>query len=1651
MAEQPYASFADYLKRSQSRPAPAMPKIDLSKLKTSAGSGKSGEGNPQDPLSWLVDIISRPLYAVTETVDSVLDSPEDSRRIKAKFDSGDFMGGVGESLGAVGKVASAPVRGLFSTHEDDKKLTSDLIERGTDVIGKETNPRYVDEENNVNEVLKGVLGFAGDVALDPLTWVPGAAIASVVRGVGKGAKAVGSGAKAATEALKVSRTPAEEALEATGVRATPEATIADVIDTAPSKTGGLRAFDNAEEVTAARAASKATEEIIAKAPASLGEAMRSSKRFGEAKGFLDELAAVPPKVAAKAAPTPEVEYPDLSTWIRGMIVNRPTKVIAIHGRDELTPVDAMRIIGDETIPAAERKAVRDQVEVEYETARKLYTEKAAKTAPKKSPPKRSKQEDLSTARARFRKAVSTDEGVAEVERVLGVGLTGYLKNPNLGDPHFEATIDKLRSMLDDTGTLDDFDLETRGSPFNKLLKQLGVGTPPTVQRTHVEYRRAQSKVGQVTPQSVVDYIRASGEEIELDIVTRQAREDVGEVLPGLLERNLRDVGPEHGYNYIADGGALRTDDIAGRGLGRYQYQVNTHVQMEIITKLGQRIIARVDNSTNGVKLAGPRRAREIEKQLKAATGEMYRLLDDMGVPIHMDEVFVDRQPVQLPLNFNEVYDAIAATSPEAHEVLRMLLFNSKTAMPQSKLMESVVRLLADEDFVEPLVSKGTRYNPEADLKNFLSDDDNWGVYGHRAVAQNQRNVANYEPPKGARYVQNKVKSGKKKGEVQGLFIEYNALYARTVLAEALQKARPELDELVAKNKATYDERFGAEVFDMTEEVFGKLLSLIDDPMRIGEALIATSKPGKLVREAAREGQVLPQSAAATGAIVATETSELVGKAKVAVAVAEGSAKGGKKGASKGTPEGRKAQQDQFKTAEGENGAVEAAVKATQDPDVPVETYDVSMKWFGDINGQTLGIMDPLGKVFRAGHGMQGQLDLYRLKHVSGVLHKTLMGHKIRGLRELNRKYGNLLEGMRQTPLVAAFHALQKGTPPVGSGQVKAAYDELLPYMGETFGPGGVLGNVFFRNNVGVEYINDIFGQYDILKNGKRGPTGTFFDLGEAEKVVKEAAAKGNEIDILTAAESQWRHWDIEDPIDFISKLNTAAIRMATDVGVAQSFTRMALKEGLGSATPQPGMVKLIATGKSKLVRLLDDDLYVDKEVAHAFHRMDEVMRASQSIEGDIGKFIHNVFDPTQNAWKVAITIYRPGHHVRNFFGDESMTFFAEGMKGQKKAMRDAFKVMSLRNNYQNVDILKALNHLDIHELPKSGDVISSGKYGDITADGVVSAMMREGLLPPAYVVEDVYIDDELGKATSALKKLMGTVTFKGKAPEKIASGVSEYRDHYSRIKHFIQFIDKAQESGQYKSIEELFAAAGTQVKKWHPDVSLLSTSEAKYARRLIPFYSWFRGAVPAIGSAIVMNPARVNIFNKASYNLAVSMGVNPDSLSDPFPEDQLFPSFLTEQMEGPQFQMPDGTYVRVNPGFASWDVLNMLGSNDLGPVRGVAGSVSPLIRMPAEMLSGGSWGTGARINDMSDYLDSAIPGVNYLSNITGTSFTGTLAQGGVPDPQFQHAKGNKDESDQALSFLNYLSGLGIQNYSKPNYINYAEIEKRNREGEQRGF
>ena len=144
---------------------------------------------------------------------------------------------------------------------------------------------------------------------------------------------------------------------------------------------------------------------------------------------------------------------------------------------------------------------------------------------------------------------------------------------------------------------------------------------------------------------------------------------------------------------------------------------------------------------------------------------------------------------------------------------------------------------------------------------------------------------------------------------------------------------------------------------------------------------------------------------------------------------------------------------------------------------------------------------------------------------------------------------------------------------------------------------------------------------------------------------------------------------------------------------------------------------------------------------------------------------------------------------------------------------------------------------------------------------------------------------------------------------------------------------------------------------------------------------------------------------------------------------------------GPQFQIGD-RYISVNPGFASADVFNDLVAN---PIEGVIGMTNPAARIPLELLAGSRLGSQAPIRDLSDYIDSSIPGVNYISNITGRSVS-TL---GLQE-QAKVESGAKTSFDQYLSAFNWVTGLVVRNLSRPDFINYAEIEERNRVAEERG-
>lgn len=1195
---------------------------------------------------------------------------------------------------------------------------------------------------------------------------------------------------------------------------------------------------------------------------------------------------------------------------------------------------------------------------------------------------------------------------------------------------------------------------------------------------------------------------------------------------------------KQGYTSVSKDGTLRTDPLFGVGVGRKLLAMNTHAQYTFYrelakevddifvgtlkTKNGKPVIDKDGNPVRNLnaKYVEPGTGKPIpigtklgETKLDFLTAIMRgteTFLESKGVPIVIDDA-VDGTIVALRgsdileglrAGFRSNAEDLGLDPAREERWLELLFTNPNTGAAFTKIVDAVSAAFkgGTTDDILRIVSDNTRRNlsaapgtkPET-ISNWLASDAVDGLYGHRAFGPRQKKVVPEAPP-GVRYERNGDK---------GYYVYYNREVAAAKLADAIMASRSALQTLSEYRSSLYSARIGEEIAQTTPLIAENLVRMAKTYSTAGAAIKAAANIGDMNKDFGRvinamEASVVASTAAtrqALGLPVQNIAKNMDDMAEAVVADNPAGVKAAKKKLMEESEGVRESYQEGAEKivrngADAADDAQTRALKEEVGEQITDEKASTSFRkeeseGFASIMSIIKALIAPLNRALNGKYGMNTKEFLWGWTtfHGQGKLLREAVYRRVNHLKVLNEpRFARTLDDKGTTVLKQAFEYLRTGAklPDSVDPDILAAYEELGKHMGEIFALNPttglqILSNQFFRTGAGLEYINDTFGRYRVLGANKTPPNELYIDI---DKAIKDAATKGT--NKWVEAANQWRTWDIDDPIDFLSRLDAAALRMAADVGFVEKFTLKAEKLGLVAKKAQEGFVKLAPDEKSYFGRLIGQDVYVPEDVAEMFYAIDKAMGTSKALTSEFGKFINRTIDPITNTWKYTITLPRPGHHVRNMFGDLSFTYFAQGARYYTKSARDAFRVLGLRNEYQDVDIIRALS-IEGLPMPKQTDVMSSGYFGKITSGQIFEAARLRGLMPPARVIEDLYDEDIIASTFGrTLEKVGGVVTLgagaRGGRAEQIVMNVSEYRDHYARMQHFLQYIYQAQDGkdmvrtigrsvgkrhfakvrAQFKKanpkatqaevdqavLNELFDLAAERVMKFHPDVSQLSAFETKYVRRIIPFYSWTRGAVVALGETLVTAPGRLQVLNKASYNIAIASGIDPNSLYDPFPDDQLFPSFLRDEMQGPQFEA-GGRYYGLSPGIASWDVFNMLGPD---PIRGVVGATNPLLRAPIELLAGSSLGTGARIRDYSDYVDSSIPGVNYLSSITGTSISGSLASlltGGGFDPQYQYAAGNKETRDKFISFFNYLTGLGLKDYSRPNYINYAEIELRN--------
>ena len=829
----------------------------------------------------------------------------------------------------------------------------------------------------------------------------------------------------------------------------------------------------------------------------------------------------------------------------------------------------------------------------------------------------------------------------------------------------------------------------------------------------------------------------------------------------------------------------------------------------------------------------------------------------------------------------------------------------------------------------------------------------------------------------------------------------NAKYGDNIANKLTEAVVDNSDVILQRVEANYA-RIGIEtgnaVRSMTDDVIKNVVEKYANPnVSIGEAL---------AEFATRDAQI---SAAGRSIKAPTEAYQAAkDSADITLATA---LKPGDFAESKSTNEMMKATSE---TEAAKIGVRQSASRSAEALDSITPTVDLGDRYQTQLQGnlfranvplldKVYAMQDALGRAFVANYGHEALHEALRVER--SVTQDFSRMH--RGLiAQLHDSIQAVAGPNAREHTIEAFRHLQSGVSPADA-QMQQTMRGLQSSLDLTFGSSiDGLGSFAQRNGVFPFHLNEILDYYKVPGQ---------FRFDTSKTMAEQADA--------------WKAWeDVDDPLSLLDGMHAAMQRASVEVSLGRDFSNQ-----FGRSTPSPGYVKIKNSGtKSKIARFIDQDLYYPAHIAEQMTYLDQVLKGTLGrIKNPTAAEVTRMYDSIIHAWKSGLTIYRPGHHVRNLVGDVTLSFF-DGVTDPRVYYK-ANRILSKRSKaYQGWDGLKALEEgTPFAGVDTGADrvrVSIGGKKKSFTDDQIWRAAFDQGIIPDYRTLEDIAFNQSQSMGTLS-NKVSLTRPLGGRG-QKMAGGISQSRDHWVRIAHFVDVLQK----GNFKTLDEAFATAGKRVRKWHPDGSDLTNFENKVARRAFMFYSWMRKAIPLVVETLVMRPGRAMVFPKTMYAFAEANGVDLDSLGNPFPVDQLFPEFITDQVLGPQFGEA-GDYGGINPGEPITEMLSQWGSSD--PQHALGGALSPVARVPIELYTNKNLGTGSEIQDKTDYADSQIPGLGYLSKILGTSPTSGFTQ---PTSDVQRGLVDSGFNDDAL--INFLTGIGIRDYSKPNYIRRAQLEKR---------
>lgn len=540
--------------------------------------------------------------------------------------------------------------------------------------------------------------------------------------------------------------------------------------------------------------------------------------------------------------------------------------------------------------------------------------------------------------------------------------------------------------------------------------------------------------------------------------------------------------------------------------------------------------------------------------------------------------------------------------------------------------------------------------------------------------------------------------------------------------------------------------------------------------------------------------------------------------------------------------------------------------------------------------------------------------------------------------------------------------------------------------------------------------------------------------------------------------TQWKRWQFapdQDPMkvmtDYVNAMNQASVAPTIAASFSSEFGHLSTTYG-GALSKQEaikqGWKKIDVKGETGLGRWVDPEQYYPPEMVRQLSMLDQYLSASKILDSDSGfDKIFRYLDPIVNMMKTSITLWRPGHHVTNIIGEGLMN----GLAGvwSPKAYADALAVLK-SGGFIEGEAHTGLNKLIRDSAPEGMQLRHSdrlgkgvwvnigGKSTPLSYDSVYRLLDDAGVLIHHAQAEDL-LNESMDLYKTGSKVQRGLQKAQRKFAPNWLGQASAQRDNVFRVAHAVDLLSKK----SYRSVPDAMRQVAEQIHSFHPNMQTLSAVEQKYVRRLIYFYTWQRQALTRVLESFVDTPGRVTAASKAVYGLSVAGGADPQSWGEPMPNDERIPSYMQGNFNSFLFQ---GGLAPTDGGDSMlWSAS--LNAPQLDVIQSVFGGIQydPSKNLGENVVSGGGQlaegallqnvtpvaripaelATGHRFGSQSQIKDTGA----YLLDQTGLSYPRKL---GLLGPQSDDSQNPEEESGkQQAALINYLLGARLTNVTSP--------------------